>query len=174
MVFVLSNKENKTEKEIAEMLKQLGVSVVTESGIFEKTSDFTAFFLHNVTKIVAEQGVVIATDNLKKFKNQCFSKGFIGVCSENNKNALKFFKKNKLSVITCGTGTKNTLSVSSIEDSSMLLCLQRSIANIKGNIIEPCEIKVTFKNHQNLFSLLAVVSALIYYSSSSIEGSINI
>jgi len=174
VVFVLTDKENKEEKEITEILSELGAAIVSDNGIFEKASDFTAVFLRNATQIVAERGIVIATDSLKNFKNQHFPKGFIGVCAENNKSALKLFKKNNLSVITCGTGTKNTLSVSSIDEGSMLLCLQRSITDINGDITEPCEIKINSKKQRNLFSLLAAVCVLIVYKSSTIDGNINI
>ena len=96
MVLVLSDKENKIEKEIAEMLKELSTSAAKDKGIHPISSDFTAVFIHQDIYIDAKCGIVIATDNLKKFKNQRLPKSFIGVCDENNKNALKFFKSNNI------------------------------------------------------------------------------
>lgn len=174
MVLVLSERENKIENEITEMLKELGVSVVTDKDRLPLSSDFTAAFIHRNTDIDAKCGIVIATDKLAGFKNQRLPKGFIGVCSENNKNALKLFKSNNLSVITCGSGRKNTLSVSSLDGDSILLCLQRSTTDINGNVIEPCEIKIKLKKRRDLFSLLATVCVLIYYRSSLIDSSIEI
>lgn len=174
MVLILSDNENKSDKEIEEILRCFGAAVVSDAEIFEASSNFTVVGRHSIFKISAEKGVVIATDSIKKFKNQYLPSGFIGVCAENNKNALKLFKRNRLSVITCGVGTKNTLSVSSIEQQCMLLCLQRNITDVCGLTVEPCEIKMNLSKDRNLFSILAAASVALYYRLEFKNGNIDI
>lgn len=158
MIFILSDKENKTNNEIIEILsfKSLGLTD-------NQKEMLTVVAVNSTIKIKAEKGIVIVTDRIKNFKNQQIPKNFLGICSENNKNALKLFKANKLSVITCGIGNKNTISISSIAETDMLFCLQRSINDINGNVVLPCEIKVKTKKEYNLFCLLSAVAVMFYH-----------
>ena len=59
---------------------------------------------------------------------------------------LMAIKNLKLNVISYGMNSKATLTVSSIDEESILLTLQRSIINCKKEMIEPQEIKITGKN----------------------------
>lgn len=59
---------------------------------------------------------------------------------------LMAIKNLKLNVISYGMNSKATLTVSSIDEESILLTLQRSIRNCKKEMIEPQEIKITGKN----------------------------
>lgn len=156
MVFLLSDKENKTNNLIMESFK-------SENSYFKNGKDrgVSVVSVNNSVKIQGDKGIVIVTGSINKFKKQEIPSGFLGVCTENDKNALKLFKKNKLSVITCGTGSKNTLSISSITENDMLLCLQRSVKDINGDIVEPCEIKAD--KTKDLFCLLATVAVMLYY-----------
>jgi hypothetical protein len=53
----------------------------------------------------------------------------------------------KIPVITYGFNSKSTFTISSIEENSLIICLQRIIFNKNNNIIEPQEYKV--KNSEN-------------------------
>lgn len=164
MVVILSDRENKTEKEIIRMLSALGAAVISDGKILETGSSFTVVASHRKTQIKAKSGIVIATDGIKKFKNQRLPRGVIGICSESNMSALDLFKKNGISVITCGVGTKNTLSVSSINENGMLLCLQRSIIDANGCVLEPCELKIKPSGKTELFSCLAAEAVRLIYN----------
>lgn len=144
----MSDKENRTNNLIMKSLN-------------DKETNFTVVSVKNSIKIQALEGIVIVTGSIKNFKDQEIPKGFVGVCAEKDKNALELFKKNRLPVITCGTGSKNTISVSSITDNDMLLCLQRSIKDVSGNFVEPCEIKAD--KPKDLFCLLATAAVMFYY-----------
>ena len=53
----------------------------------------------------------------------------------------------KIPVVTYGFNSKSTFTISSIEENSLIICLQRIIFNKNNNIIEPQEYKV--KNSEN-------------------------
>ena len=164
MVIMLSDKENSTDRRIAELLNHKGASIIMDNKISDQSGKFIVINHHKTFKITAEKGIVIATDAINNFKKQNFPKGIIGICNQDNFNALKLFKNNNIPVITCGRGAKNTFTVSSIAEESVLLSLQRSIPDINGRYIEPCEIRVNIFKNEDLFSILAATVTMLIYS----------
>ncbi len=145
MVVILSDKENSVEKEIARLL--CGIELISVKGEADITLD---------------KGIIIMTDEGKCFQSLKLNKDIIGICSDTNSSALSLFKRNGLPIITCGTGSKNTLTVSSIREKSLMLSLQRSIKDLKGRIIEPLEIK-TECDAEDCFSVMAVTAVRLIY-----------
>ena len=154
MIVLLSDKENKTEKQIIKYL------TANRTQVKENTVNFIS--LHSQAEEIAAKTVIV-TGRCKSFRKQLISKKTMAICHENNTDALRLFKSNRLSVITCGRGGKNTVSISSITDNTLLLSLQRSITDINGNIIEPCEIKVKLKDSKVGFAELATTIVLLIY-----------
>ena len=164
MVIMLSDKENNLDRQIAEILSRKGADVVLDNIISDKQGAFTVVNHHKLSDIATKKGIIIVTDSIDNLKSQHLPEGVVGICSEDNLNARKFFKANNTPVITCGRGSKNTLTVSSISEESMLLSLQRNIEDIKGRQIEPCEIKVNILKNEDIFSVLAATAVLLMYS----------
>lgn len=164
MVIILSDKENQVDRQIADILSQKGANVIMDNKISDQSGSVMVVNHHRKFDITAQKGVVIATDGINNFNNQYFPKGIIGICNEDNINALKLFKDNNIPVITCGRGNKNTITVSSVAEDSVLLSLQRGISDINGRYIEPCEIKVQLSKNEDLFSHLAATAVSLIYS----------
>ena len=141
MVVILSGKENSAESEIMAEL-----------------NGFEAISLIGKTDININKGVVIIADQNKRLKNVKLSKSLTGICSDENLTALNIFKKNCLPIITCGMGSKNTVTVSSISEKSLMLSLQRNIRDINGKVIEPLEIKAE-KKGESFFPIMAAETA---------------
>ena len=70
MVLILSDKENKIDRQIIEILSRKGAAVITDNKISESFSHFTAISIHNKTKIECNTGIAIVTDSIKGLKNQ--------------------------------------------------------------------------------------------------------
>ena len=70
-----------------------------------------------------------------------------------------------LNVITYGFGSKCTITASSVEDNSMMVCLQRSIININKVKVEPEELWIMNVDHEKSKYINMVNSAikLIYF-----------
>ena len=162
MVVVLSDKEDKAQKEILRILNLQGAGIISEKGIQEAKGDFSVVSIVKPNNIQLEKGVIIMTSEKNTFKNQILPEDVIGICKDTNSAALNLFMKNHIPVITCGTGNKNTLTVSSVNDKGIMISLQRNITDIKGNIIEPIEIKIA-ASAQDFFPLLAATGASLYY-----------
>ena len=70
----------------------------------------------------------------------------------------------KLKVITYGTNSKATLTLSSVEGNESLITLQRSIRNIKDELAEPQEIKIKIEDaRKNLYLRMIVAVFIIFF-----------
>lgn len=80
---------------------------------------------------------------------------------------LEMVKNLNLSLITYGFNSKATITMSSLEDDSMLVCLQRNIKVIDGSIIEQQEIKMKLQDRSgrmNNTKRLGLVATNIFYN----------
>ena len=111
-----------------------------------------------------KKGVVIFCDDTERFAAQVLPKTVFGVCEEDSAAALMVFKNSGVAVISCGLGSKNTVTVSSISKNQMLIAFQRSFINIKGEVIEPREYRINLNKSYNTYSVLAAATALILNS----------
>lgn len=90
-------------------------------------------------------------ENNRVFQKILLNAKVLIINSDYEKN-LECVKNLKLRVITYGLNSKATFTVSSVEDDVAMISLQRCIKNIKGDIIEPQEMKIDFENtHKNLY-----------------------
>ncbi len=70
----------------------------------------------------------------------------------------------ELNVITFGFNSKSTITASSVNEDNILICVQRTIKNIKDYQIEPQEISIKQNNENiNIYTLMGIVSILIIY-----------
>ena len=161
MIVLFCERKSKTEKEITEILKNMGGNYISDKSIFDNSGNFTIITEYKVTDICADKGIAIFCENTKKFASQILPVGFIGICEDKNKNALDIFKKNNTPVITCGMNPKNTITLSSITKSNALVCIQRTLENEKGSLTEPFEINIDLSKNYNPFSITTSVAVLL-------------
>ncbi len=145
MVLLFSNRKNKLEKEIIQILTAFGADVISDKFISASGGFFTVTICYKRTDINIKKGIALLLDDTRRFANQELPLGIIGVCEDRNETALKLFKTNGLPVITCGNNPKNTLTISSVENNNYLVTLQREIIDIKGNVVYPADYKITLQ-----------------------------
>lgn len=78
---------------------------------------------------------------------------------------LQFEEQIELNVITFGFNPKATITASSVED-DILLCIQRNIKDIYGNVIEQQEMKIRFFGENigiNTNNLMGISSIMLLY-----------
>lgn len=67
-------------------------------------------------------------------------------------------------VITYGFNSKSTVTASSVNEDSILICLQRTIQNRFGKEIEPQEILIPIPSHKiNSSTIMGMISLLFVY-----------
>ncbi|MCI9177591.1 MAG: hypothetical protein HFJ28_03240 [Clostridia bacterium] len=65
-------------------------------------------------------------------------------------------------LITYGLNSKATITTSSIEDGKIMVCLQRTIQNVKGKSIEPQE--RSYKEETNGYAVMELISLQFLYT----------
>lgn len=160
MVLLFANRKSQTENEIAEILKSYNVNRICEKEIIWGNA-FSVITMYKSAEINAKKGIAVFCDDTDRFKNQLLPQGFIGICEENNKNALNILKMNNIPVISCGMNSKNTITLSSIDKNNLVAGLQRIVFDLNFNEILPTEFKITLKENYKPFSVMASVGILL-------------
>ena len=64
-------------------------------------------------------------------------------------------------VISMGRGSKNTVTVSSVQGERAMISLQRTVAALDGESVEPCEMALDLPDEASLPDALAAAAALL-------------
>ena len=130
--------------------------------------------IENVKNIKFE--TIIINEELKKFKNNissleqiCENSRYIIINTDINcKNNILNIENYKEKVITFGLNTKAILTISSITENHLLICLQKSIKNIKGNMLEIGEKRIKLIKNK-IFEVLIIYIIISLYEVEEIE-----
>ena len=67
-------------------------------------------------------------------------------------------------VISYGYSSKSVITVSSVEEDELLICVQHTIKSMFDKIIEPQEIKVNVKADMNVYNIMIVIALSSLYA----------
>ena len=67
-------------------------------------------------------------------------------------------------VISYGYSSKSDITVSSVEEDELLICVQHTIKSMFDKIIEPQEIKVNVKADMNVYNIMIVIALSSLYA----------
>ena len=81
------------------------------------------------------------------------------------KENLPLLEELDLKIITYGYNQKATITASSVDENKMMICLQRSIENIKQKKIEPQEIEIEVTDKMQGVAGMELVGLQLLYSS---------
>lgn len=99
--------------------------------------------------------------NSSSDKQVIIPKGFIAVFSDINLDAISKLEKLDIPAVSCGMSSKDTISVSSIDDYSVMISIQREILLFSGEKIEPHDFCVFLKEKLDIYPLLVASLTLI-------------
>jgi len=155
MPFIGIISDEKSENHIRrELLERLKINESSVLFIKEKSID-------NIKNIRFET-VLLA----REFKNMDLLKKILTntkylIVNSDLKNNLKMLEELQLTVITYGFNSKATITISSVLEDKVLVCLQRDIINNKGKTIEAQEFE--FVACENTNDLMGIASILLLY-----------
>ena len=100
-----------------------------------------------------------------KYLESIINKAFYIIINSDIENNLNLFKETGANVITYGLNSKSSLTVSSIKEENILLCIQRCIEGINKELIEEQEINIKLKknNVNKVYNVLAIFAILKIY-----------
>ena len=161
MVILFSGRKSTVEKEIIEILSGYGADYISDKAVSSVGGQFTVISEYKKTDIKLKSGIAVFIDDTDRFDNQIFPDGIIGICEDNNTAALKAFKDSETPVISCGMSAKNTVTLSSFGDASLLASLQRTLTDFKGNEIDPAEFRIKLTKKYSPFAVMASAAVLL-------------
>lgn len=90
---------------------------------------------------------------------------------ENSKNVIlnldlntNIEEKLKSNIISFGYNSKSDITVSSVEEDQILICIQNTITSIYNRKIEPQEIKVNVKSDINVYNIMIIIALTTLYA----------
>ena len=90
-----------------------------------------------------------------------FDKDTVFILSSEEQDSLKLLFQLNLRTITCGASPKDSVSFSSKNEDEIVISLQRSITNLKGETVEPLEFPLNRSILVDDFTLMVYASILI-------------
>lgn len=132
--------------------------------VFEQTGDVCDYLVidsKHIHNIQAKSSIVIFKDNFNANQKICIHKDAIVVVNADNKRIIDLISEYDIQVATCGLSAKNTFTLSSNQEDSVVVALQYSICTLNGKIIDPIEIPVKNTHKLDHFTILASVATLI-------------
>jgi len=114
---------------------------------------------------------IIINNDLSKFKEKeivlekiCTNAKFIILNSDINLK-IEILKKEKVNIITYGLNQKATITISSITQSNILICLQRNIENVNKYILEVEERHIELDEKEKIkpYEILIIYTIFMIY-----------
>lgn len=115
------------------------------------------------------EGILILKNSFKDIDDNYLPSNFLPVFDNQNLKAVKFLKDRCKIVLTCGVSSKNTLSISSIDESSAVVSLQRYMI-IKNKIVEPHDFTINLTKQVEPQDLLFTCAILLLSDIPSMDG----
>ena len=94
----------------------------------------------------------------------------INKIAENTKNIIFNLDLNKeitnteSKKITFGYNSKSDITISSVKDDEIMICIQNTIESIYGKKVEPQEVKVDIKNDVNVYNIMIIIALTALYA----------
>ena len=129
-----------------------------------KVIEITKEAIRNIKNIGFEEIIILEDINLEleeyKYMNEIISKAkYLILNGDIEIKVLKEINIDKpIKVITFGFNTKATITISSVKEEKIIVCLQREVEKINGEILEnqEKEIKINKENSKKIYNKLAI------------------
>ena len=131
------------------------------------------YFLYEsgeVPKIGMAKGILILKNRLGETMPALVPAGFVCVIGSQNAQAAGMLRGSKATVVTCGTGPKDTLSLAGLDGSAACVSLQRNLAALDGKLLEPHDFSVRLLKRRTPEQILAVSAVLLLSGVDSEQG----
>ncbi|MCI9015702.1 MAG: hypothetical protein HFJ53_00825 [Clostridia bacterium] len=153
--------ENKNEAYVNKVINK-NFSTDTVINITEK----------NITNIknIRFETLLITGNNEKILKKIDILKNIISgvkylIINADIKTNLLVLDNINIKVITFGFNSKSTITASSVNEENILICIQRTVENVKKELIEEQELMVKINNNKtNISLLMGLVTLFIIYN----------
>lgn len=134
------------------------------------TPQYLLYEYQTLPEIGLKKGVVLFKNSMLPQKPVSFPSDFLYVMETKNVRAAELLKNSGVTVVTCGTGSKETLSIAGLEEGTAVLSLQRTLKTLQEQTVEPHDFTVTFSGSRSPHQLLTVCAVLLIAGEDSFTG----
>ena len=124
--------------------------------------EITKESIKNIKNITFEEIIFLQDINIKedeyKYMNNIITKAkYLIINGDIEINSLKKIEiKRPIKLITFGFNLKSTITISSVKNEKIIVCLQRDIEKLNGDIVECQEKQINTVNNKKIYSNLVV------------------
>ena len=115
----------------------------------------------NMSNFSNARGIFVFKSNLQFQDNIIIPPGFLAILPSYNCNAASILKNINVFAVTCGTSSRDTISLSSLNNSRAVISLQRNVRSVDDELILPHEIVVDLNGQIAIYPLLASIAILV-------------
>ncbi len=123
-----------------------------------------------VPKIGMKSGILVFKSRLGEAIPAKVPEGFVCVFGSQNTRAADILRGSPATVVTFGTGPKDTLSLAGLDTAAACVSLQRNVATLKGKLLEPHDFSVGLNGKRSPEQVLAVSAVLLLSGEDSESG----
>lgn len=150
-----------------------GVQYFSADHLVRLGQDKIEFLLYDCEKlpqIELENGIILFKNSFHSSEKNLIPEGFLSILEMKNSSAAELLNGTGAAAITCGTSSKDTLSIAGIDETSAALSLQRSVMTVGGRMLEPHDFTVRFPSKLSPTRILAVCAVLLLSGIDSANG----
>ncbi|MCY1713094.1 hypothetical protein [Caproiciproducens galactitolivorans] len=125
------------------------------------TIKYLVYDCENLPQINFEKGIILFKNSFISSEKMNIPNGFLCILEMKNSHAAEILNGTGAAAITCGTSSKDTLSIAGLDEASATLSLQRSVRTVEGKILEPHDFTVKLLSQLSPTRILAVCAALL-------------
>ena len=81
-----------------------------------------------------------------------------------NLDLNKEFTNAESKKISFGYNSKSDITISSVKDDEIMICIQNTIESIYGKKVEPQEVKVDIKSDVNVYNIMIIIALTALYA----------
>lgn len=140
---------------------------IMKCGVSEK---FALYEYESIPKVELSDGIILLKTSIRQTKGVTLPSNLHYVMESKNLRAAALLNGMEASVVTCGTGRKDTLSIAGLQSSNAALSLQRTVETVDGRLLEPHDFTVDFSEKRSPHQLLLISAALLLSGIDSAKG----
>ena len=123
---------------------------------------FLLYETSRLDSIQAEQAILIfKSRQAVQNSTLSLSDGVISILETENEAAARMLLHTGTTALTCGLTARDTLTLSSISDTTPVVTIQRAITAFDGRTLEPCEKRIALHAPLSGYELLSVCAVLL-------------
>lgn len=148
-------------------LRYSGPNHVSEYG---SNPEYFLYEYGQLPDINLKSGIILFKNSTLPQESAVFPQNFLYVLETKNSRAAALLKGSSATAFTCGTSSRETLSIAGLEENTAALSLQRTIQTLTGEIIEPHDFTIQLSEPRSPHQILMVSATLLIAGTDSSQG----